>query len=334
MASITSGSDGQSSPTRGELLEMYRQMFLIRRFDEVVRELRLAGEIDGVVHAYIGQEAIAVGVCSQLKRDDRLTSTHRGHGHCIAKGADPRRMMAELFGRRDGYCRGKGGSMHIADFSIGMLGANGIVAAGLPIALGSALASEVTGDDVVTVCMFGDGATGAGPFHECLNIAALWKLPIVFVCESNGWSASVATESAIAPRSLVQLVSEYGIPSEQVDGNSVIAVRDAASRAIDRARSGNGPGFLNAVTYRMSAHAYRGTDQPDTRDRNTLADWEDRDPIEELGAILRSDGAREVDSELSVIHEAIETEIRTSIDFARLSPLPELSEALEDVFAQ
>src|ERR687887_2188353 len=172
----------------GQLIEMLRKMVLIRRFDELALELRLAGRIFGVVHPYIGQEAIAVGVCANLRPTDRITSTHRGHGHCIAKGADPRRMMAELFGRRDGYCKGKGGSMHIADFDIGMLGANGIVGAGMPIAAGAALAGQFDGNGKGAGCFFGDGATGEGPFHESLNISALMKLPVVWVCENNRYA--------------------------------------------------------------------------------------------------------------------------------------------------
>src|SRR6266516_4540428 len=185
-------------PDTDQLLAMFRQMVLIRRFDELAMELRLEGRIYGVVHPYIGQEAIAVGVCANLETTDRLTSTHRGHGHCIAKGADIKRMMAELFGRRDGYCKGKGGSMHIADFDIGMLGANGIVGAGLPIAAGAAVAAQLEGSDVVAVGFFGDGATGEGPFHESLNIASLLKLPVVWVCENNQYAADTPVGSGLS----------------------------------------------------------------------------------------------------------------------------------------
>src|SRR5919201_434744 len=185
-------------PDSDQLLAMFRQMVLIRRFDELAMELRLQGRIYGVVHPYIGQEAIAVGICANLGPGDRLTSTHRGHGHCIAKGADVKRMMAELFGRRDGYCKGKGGSMHIADFDVGMLGANGIVGAGLPIAAGAAVAAQLEGSDAVAAGFFGDGATGEGPFHESLNISTLMKLPVVWVCENNRYAGDTPIETSLA----------------------------------------------------------------------------------------------------------------------------------------
>src|SRR5919198_878308 len=196
-------------PDSDQLLAMFRQMVLIRRFDELAMELRLAGRIYGVVHPYIGQEAIAVGICANLQPSDRLTSTHRGHGHCIAKGADIKRMMAELFGRRDGYCKGKGGSMHIADFDVGMLGANGIVGAGLPITAGAGLAAQLEGGDNVAVGFFGDGATGEGPFHESLNIAALWKLPVVWICENNGYAVETPIETALAAEHVADLAAGY-----------------------------------------------------------------------------------------------------------------------------
>src|SRR5438067_2826150 len=207
-----------------ELLGMFRQMVLIRRFDELAMQLRLEGRIYGVVHPYIGEEAIAVGVCANLRTTDRIVSNHRGHGHCIAKGADIKRMMAELFGRRDGYCKGKGGSMHIADFDVGMLGANGIVGAGLPIAAGAAVAAQLEGSDAVAVGFFGDGATGEGPFHESLNISALMKLPVVWVCENNQYAAETPVESGLAARNVADLAAGYGMPGELVDGHDVLAV--------------------------------------------------------------------------------------------------------------
>src|SRR5438876_1635451 len=195
-----------------QVTQMLRAMILIREFDERAIQLRVAGKIYGAVHPYVGQEAVAVGVCANLTLSDRVISTHRGHGHCIAKGADIRRMMAELFGRADGYCKGKGGSMHIADFSIGMLGANGIVAGGLPIACGAALAAQLEGAGGVTACFFGDGATGEGEFHESLNIAALWKLPLIFVCENNGYGAGNAVESVRVVGDIALHAAAYGLP--------------------------------------------------------------------------------------------------------------------------
>ena len=209
----------------GLSVELLRQMVLIRRFDELAMELRLADRIYGVVHPYVGQEAIAVGVCANLRPTDRIVSNHRGHGHCIAKGADIRRMMAELFGRRDGYCKGKGGSMHIADFDVGMLGANGIVGAGLPITAGAGLAAQLEGGDNVAVGFFGDGATGEGPFHESLNIASLWKLPIVWVCENNQYAVDTPVERGLAAHNVADLAAGYDMPGVIVDGNDVLAVR-------------------------------------------------------------------------------------------------------------
>ena len=209
---------------------MYRQMVLIRHFEELALSLRNDGRIHGVVHPYSGQEAIAVGVCANLRISDRIVSNHRGHGHCIAKGADIQRMMAELFGRRDGYCKGKGGSMHIADFDVGMLGANGIVGAGLPIAAGAAVAAQLEGSDAVAVGFFGDGATGEGPFHESLNIAALLKLPVIWVCENNQYAGDTPIESGLAARNVADLGAGYGMPGYIVDGNDVLAVFTAATR--------------------------------------------------------------------------------------------------------
>src|SRR5690348_12200856 len=209
---------------KSQVAQMLHTMILIREFDERAIQLRVAGKIYGAVHPYVGQEAVAVGVCSNLSVSDRVTSTHRGHGHCIAKGADIKRMMAELFGRRDGYCKGKGGSMHIADFDVGMLGANGIVGAGLPITAGAGLAAQLEGGDNVAVGFFGDGATGEGPFHESLNIAALWKLPVVWVCENNGYAVETPIETALAADNVADLAAGYKIPGYVIDGNDVEAV--------------------------------------------------------------------------------------------------------------
>jgi acetoin:2,6-dichlorophenolindophenol oxidoreductase subunit alpha len=325
----------ESSPaaaSRGEdLISIYRTMLLIRRFDERVLELRESGEIEGVVHSYVGEEAVAAGICSGLRATDGLTSTHRGHGHCIAKGADPRRMMAELFGRADGYCKGKGGSMHIADFNIGMLGANGIVAAGLPIAMGAALAAEIEGTDAVTVCMFGDGAVGAGPFHECLNIASLWRLPIIFVCENNGWAVSSQPEDVLAAP-ISELGKSYGLKAIVVDGNDVLEVMRVGGEAIDQVRSGNGPVLIEAQTFRMKSHASRGDYRPETRDPRLLQEWELRDPIVRLARYLIDDG-RVPAPVIANLRSSVEEEIEMAVAFGRSSPLPDVSSALTDVFA-
>src|ERR687895_1331538 len=219
------------SPSTPDPIDLLRRMILIREFDELAIKLRTEGKIYGAVHPYVGQEAVAVGVCADLTHADRVTSTHRGHGHCIAKGADVKRMMAELFGRVDGYCKGKGGSMHIADFAIGMLGANGIVGGGLPIACGAALAAQLEDAGNVTACFFGDGATGEGEFHESLNIASLWKLPLVFVCENNQYGAGNAVASVRVVGDISTHAAAYGMPGVSVDGNDVLAVREVAREA-------------------------------------------------------------------------------------------------------
>src|SRR2546423_5453537 len=235
---------GQIGPEPEQCIEMYRQMLLIRHFEELALKLRQEGLIHGVVHPYSGQEAIAVGVCANLRTSDRIVSNHRGHGHCIAKGADIKRMMAELFGRRDGYCKGKGGSLHIADFDVGMLGANGIVGAGLPITAGAGVAAQLEGSDAVAVGFFGDGATGEGPFHEALNIASLMKLPGVWVCENNQYAADTPVASGLAPRHGPGLAAGYHMPGFVVDGNHVPAVYAATGEAVRRARAGDGPTLL------------------------------------------------------------------------------------------
>src|SRR4030095_16996494 len=223
-------------------------MILIREFDQLAIELRKARRIHGALHPYVGEEAVAVGACAALLPTDRITSTHRGPRHCIAKGADINRMMAELFGRVDGYCKGKGGSMHIADFAIGMLGANGIVAGGMPIACGAALAAQLEGAGGVVACFFGDGATGEGEFHESLNIASVWKLPLLFVCENNQFGADNAVSSVRVVADIALHAPAYGIPGVTVDGNDVLAVREATETAVERARRGEGPTLLHCAT--------------------------------------------------------------------------------------
>ena len=227
-----------------QYIQMYRQMMMIRTFDQRAVEEFHAGNIPGVVHAYIGQEAVAVGVCTALRRDDKIASTHRGHGHTIAKGADIKLMMAELFGRSNGYCHGKGGSMHIADFSVGMLGANGIVGAGLPIATGAALAASLEKSDRVAVAFFGDGASNEGAFHGSLNLASIWKLPAVYVCENNRWASSVPTSYALSVPEVSVRAAAYNIPGVTVDGTDVLAVYEATAQAVQRARTGGGPSLI------------------------------------------------------------------------------------------
>ena len=312
--------------------EMLRTMQTIRRFEERASSDFHAGRIHGVVHCYIGEEAVAVGVCAALDPDDRIVSTHRGHGHCIAKGADLDRMMAELYGRADGYCNGKGGSMHIADFRIGMLGANGIVAGGISIAAGAALAAQLDGRSRVAVGFFGDGASNAGPFHESLNIAAAWKLPVVYVCENNLWAVNTPASASVSVANVADRAAAYGIPGVVVDGNDVLAVHAAAARAVARARAGDGPTLIECKTYRHRRHTERATQQDD-RPADEVAAWIERDPIERLVRSLRQQQGQLSEEEWQAMDAEILARIEAAVAFAEASPVPAPESALEDVFA-
>jgi acetoin:2,6-dichlorophenolindophenol oxidoreductase subunit alpha len=316
-----------------QLVQMLRTMILIREFDERAIQLRVAGKIYGAVHPYVGQEAVAVGVCSTLTRKDRVTSTHRGHGHCIAKGADIRRMMAELFGRVDGYCKGKGGSMHIADFAVGMLGANGIVGGGLPIACGAALAAQLEGKGDVTVCFFGDGAVAEGEFHEALNIASLWKLPIVFVCENNQYAANNAVAVQHPHVDIVAHAGAYGLPGVIVDGNDVLEVHATTAEAVARARRGDGPSLLECKTYRWRFHAMRATPPPDTRPQEEVASWKARDPIGRFEQHLQEGGMLSA-VEIAAMRQGVQADLDEAVAFAEQSPFPHPKDLLVDMFAE
>jgi TPP-dependent pyruvate/acetoin dehydrogenase alpha subunit len=320
---------------KAELVDLLRKMILIREFDLLAIELRTQRRIHGVLHPYVGEEAVAVGVCSALRVSDRITSTHRGHGHCIAKGADVNRMMAELFGRVDGYCKGKGGSMHIADFAIGMLGANGIVGAGMPIACGAALAAQLEDRGGVAACFFGDGATGEGEFHETLNIASLWKLPLIFVCENNQYGSGNAVGSVRPVTEIAMHAAAYGMPGLSIDGNDVLAVREAAVEAVERARQGAGPTLLHCKTFRWLFHAMREVPQPDTRSPELLAEWRsrDRDPIARLEATLTAPGLVTED-DVAAIRAAVKRDLDAAVEFAEASPYPDPNDLLVDMFAE
>ena len=315
-----------------DAIEMLRKMILIREFDELAIKLRTAGEIYGAVHPYVGQEAVAVGVCANLTHADRVTSTHRGHGHCIAKGADIKRMMAELFGRVDGYCKGRGGSMHIADFSVGMLGANGIVGAGLPLATGAALAAQLEGKSTVAVCFFGDGAVAEGEFHEALNISSVWKLPIVFVCENNQYAANNAIAVQHPITDVAMRAASYGLPGVTVDGNDVLAVTEASRTAVERARLGQGPTLLECKTYRWYFHSMRNAPPPETRPGGEIAAWKARDPIARLADDLV---ARRLmsESDLGGMRRQVEADLADAVAYARASPFPDPKDILVDMFA-
>jgi TPP-dependent pyruvate/acetoin dehydrogenase alpha subunit len=311
---------------------LLRQMSLIRAFDETALELIWAKRINGVVHPYIGQEGSAVGICAALEPGDRVVSNHRGHGHCIAAGAAVDRMMAELFGRVDGYCKGKGGSMHIADFEIGMLGANGIVGAGVPMATGAALADLLSGSDRVSVTFFGEGATGQGVVFESLNIAALWRLPVLFVCENNGVAADNLLERTIPVHSVAEIAAAHGVAADVVDAVDVAAVRAVATEAIAELRAGRGPRLIESRTHRWKMHASRHVPMPDPRSAELLELGRDADPIAHLRGVMENDGTLAA-GEFEVLEDEVRREIEKAIDFAEASPVPPLEAALEDVFA-
>lgn len=315
-----------------QLLEMYRKMVMIRRFDHRAVEEFHADNIPGVVHAYIGQEAVAVGVCAALRRDDRIASTHRGHGHTIAKGADIKLMMAELFGRSNGYCHGKGGSMHIADFSVGMLGANGIVGAGLPIATGAALAARLEGSDRVAVAFFGDGGSNEGAFHGSLNLASIWKLPIIYVCENNRWAVSVPASYGLAVEDVAARAAAYNMPGVTVDGTDVLAVYETAEQAVRRARAGVGPTLVECKTYRWRIHSEQRGNPPDPRPQAEIDMGPQHDPIRAFATQLLVQGIATT-ATLQQLDTEVEAAVEEAIAFAKASPLPRPEDALLDVFA-
>ena len=318
--------------TTEKQLEMLRSMQTIRRFEERASDDYQAGAIYGVVHCYIGEEAVAVGVCAALNSDDQIISTHRGHGHCLAKGADLNRMMAELYGRQTGYCKGKGGSMHIADFSIGMLGANGIVAGGIPIVTGAGLAAQLEGKGRVAVSFFGDGASNAGPFHESINIAATWKLPMLYVCENNLYSAGTIAADTLALSDVAARAAGYGIPGVVVDGNDVMAVYEAAEAAVNRARTGQGPTLIECKTYRWRGHTER-PGQEDPRPKEEIEEWRQRDPINRFATSLMEHGLLTEEAWQKMDAEILDA-IQDAVKFSEESPFPEPEAAVEDIFAE
>jgi TPP-dependent pyruvate/acetoin dehydrogenase alpha subunit len=322
--------ENSMSAEKEALLAMYRSMVTIRQFETMAGEYFAAGQIPGFIHLSIGQEGSSVGVCSSLRKDDYVATTHRGHGHMIAKGADLKRMTAELFGKKTGYCKGKGGSMHIADFSIGMLGANGVVAGGLPIITGAGLSIKLRKTDQVAVAFFGDGAANRGPVHEAMNMAAIWKLPVIFVCENNQYASTTPLNASCSVADLFTRAAAYGMPGEKIDGNDVLAVREAAAAAVARARGGQGPTFLENVTYRLKGH-FEGDPQK-YRSAEEIESWRSKDPIERFAGLLSQK------KYLTRKHAArVQAEVRAELDealaFAQNSSFPEPGDALTDVFS-
>lgn len=311
-------------------LHFYQEMVLIRQFELKAAELFMQGAMAGNIHTCAGQEATAVGACQALRPTDFTAATHRGHGHCLAKGANLDIMMAELFGKASGYCKGKGGSMHIVDIGIGMLGANGIVGAGIPIATGSALASKILKTDEVTLAFFGDAASNQGTFHEAINMASAWNLPAIFFCENNQYGVSVCIDRVCNVEHIADRASAYNIPGILVDGNDVFAVYEAVKEAAERARKGEGPTLIEAKTYRHRGH-YEGDPQMyKTKEEMDL--WKGRDPITHLRAeILKARLAK--NGELEAIDAEVVIKIEKAVEFAQNSPYPDVSEVTTEVYA-
>jgi acetoin:2,6-dichlorophenolindophenol oxidoreductase subunit alpha len=312
-------------------LRMYEQMRTIRVFEEHVDELYRSRKMPGLAHLYIGQEAVAVGACDALRRDDYITSTHRGHGHCLAKGASIDRMFCELLGKEDGYCRGKGGSMHIADHVNGNLGANAIVAGSAGIATGAAFSAKRRGGDQVAVCFFGEGALGQGVLYEVMNMASLWKLPVVYLCENNLYN-EYTHYSETTSGELVARAAAFGMPAEDVDGQDVRAVYVAATAAVLRARRGDGPSFIVANTYRYRGHHVGDVDRAYYRSKDEEESWKaDRDPIALHAAWIAERGVPA--EELERLDEAVTVDVAAALERALEAPFPDPSEVDEDVYA-
>lgn len=315
-----------------KMISMYQTMVRIRRFEERVMDMYARQLIPGLAHLYIGEEAVATGVCAALNTDDYITSTHRGHGHCIAKGGELKYMMAELFGKVTGYCRGKGGSMHIANLNLGILGANGIVAAGMPIACGAALAIKMRKGTQVVVSFFGDGACNQGAFHESLNIAAVWKLPVVFVCENNQYAISVAARRVGSIEDYYLRKAAYGIEGCKVDGNDVLSVYEAAKEAVQGAREGNGPSLIECKTYRWRGHYEGEADRTYTyRSKEEIEEWMKKCPIDRFKKLLLDKKVAK-EATLRKIDEQVQAEIEEAIEFAKNSPDPNPEDALKDLY--
>lgn len=313
-----------------KLVDMLSKMHRIRAFEEKADQLFALGKVHGTMHLSIGQEASAVGAVSALRSDDYMAATHRGHGQCIAKEADIRRMMAEFLGKETGYCRGRGGSMHIADVESGNLGATGVVGAGLATAVGAALSIKLRGTDQVVLCFFGDGAANLGIFHESLNLAAIWKLPVVFVCENNQYAMSMSVEKAFPIENIADRAAAYAMPGTVVDGNDVLAVHEAVAQAVDRARLGEGPSLIECKTYRWKGHSK--SDQERYRTREEVTAWKKKDPIPRFEAHLIEQGVLTAEQAEKIAKEA-RALIEEAVAFAESSPEPRVEEISEGVYA-
>jgi pyruvate dehydrogenase E1 component alpha subunit len=318
------------SLSKEQLSGMLSKMLEIRTFEEKAEELFALGKVHGTMHLSVGQEASAVGAVSALRPDDWMTSTHRGHGHCIAKNGDLKLMMAEFLGKETGYCRGRGGSMHIADVEGGNLGATGVVGGGIATAVGAALSCKMRGVDQVTLCFFGDGAANMGIFHESLNLAAIWTLPVVFVCENNQYAMSMSVKKALPIRDIADRACAYDMPGVVVDGNDVLAVYDVVEEAVERARAGKGPTLIECKTYRWRGHSK--SDAQRYRTREEVESWKKKDPIARFRAYLLKEGVLSEDEIQQIDKEAHEL-IEEAVAFAESSPEPRVEEIMEGVYA-
>lgn len=322
-----------SEPSPDVLKDLHRRMIRIRLFEENCGRLSEAGKLPGFLHLYVGEEAVASGVCAHLTNDDKITSTHRGHGHLVAKGGDFKRAYAELFGKATGYCKGKGGSMHISDLELGMLGANGIVGAGVPIAVGAGFACKYQGRGAVSVPFFGDGSTNIGAFHEGINMAAALKLPVVFVCENNGYGEFTPREKTMAVADVVTRAEGYGMPGVIVDGMDAVAVWEAAGEAIARARAGEGPSFIEAKTYRYyDHHGVKGLGVS-YREDSEVEEWKTKDCIDRIEAEMLAAGIATA-AEMQATRSEVEAEISEAIQFAEDSPFPDPATLMDGLYTE
>jgi pyruvate dehydrogenase E1 component alpha subunit len=320
------------SLTNDELVEMYRRMLRIRTFDDEACDQQRQGRVPAALHTSTGQEAAVVGACAALRADDYLTGNHRSHGHPIAKGAELPPLMAELLGKRTGVCKGRGGSMHLADFAVGSLGESGIVGAGIPVATGAGLSAQVRGSGQVVICFFGDGASNQGTFHESLNMAAVWKLPVIYFCENNGYAATTPAKDTTSVENIAARAVGYGIPGVVVDGQDAVAVHEVTSAAVAKARAGLGPSLVEAKTYRYNEHA-EGVGIPSIyRTAEEIEEWKRRDPIQIHRQRLVSGGVL-TDARATEIEEEVRAELLAAVEFALESEFPDPAEAFDGLYA-
>ena len=315
--------------------ELYRRMYRIRKFDEKAIELVSTGYIPGAVHMTIGQEGEVVGACMALRSDDYITGNHRSHGHPIGKGANVKPLMAELLGKKTGICKGKGGSMHLADFSIGSLGESGIVGSALPVATGAGLSAKLRGTDQVCLAFFGDGGANSGAFHEAINLAAVWKLPVIFLCENNGYAVMTPISQSAAVENIADRAVSYNIPGIVVDGQDALAVYEVVTTAVERARRGEGPSLVEAKTYRYREHAeFGGLDSamPTYRSQEEVEAWRKRDPVLNFRHSVVESGELN-ENQVETIEEEVNQEIIEAVEFARSSPAPDPEDAFEDLYS-